>query len=114
MSAEETSGSGRPVILATCRLPGEAQARLGRDYAARLRQDDAILPPSAIVEAAPGADGLLIAPTDRLSAETIAALIDGLYVRHALRAGGPDAEQARRICRDCLDSHLSGHAGALQ
>ena len=87
MSAEETSGSGRPVILATCRLPGEAQARLGRDYAARLRQDDAILPPSAIVEAAPGADGLLIAPTDRLSAETIAALPPGLRIIATVSVG---------------------------
>ncbi|MCB1437385.1 MAG: D-glycerate dehydrogenase, partial [Rhodobiaceae bacterium] len=78
---------GRPVILATCRLPGEAQARLGRDYAARLRQDDAILPPSAIVEAAPGADGLLIAPTDRLSAETIAALPPGLRIIATVSVG---------------------------
>ena len=77
--------------------------RLYQVYAARLRSNlvDALRP---LVEDA----------TLKSTAETIAALIDGLYVRHALRAGGPDAEQARRICRDCLDSHLSGHAGALQ
>ncbi|MCG6858879.1 MAG: transcriptional regulator BetI [Salaquimonas sp.] len=49
------------------------------------------------------------------AADTLGALIDGLYVRHALRADGPDAGEARRICMACLDRHLSEHAvGGVQ
>ena len=49
------------------------------------------------------------------TADTLAALIDGLYVRHALRSTGPDAAEARRICVECLDRHLADHrSGVIQ
>ncbi len=46
-------------------------------------------------------------------AESLAAMIDGLYVRHALRREGPDAAQAIQHCIDHLQSRLSSE-GALQ
>lgn len=72
-------------------------ARLLQVYSRRLR--------SNLVHA-------LLATMDRRKAEelaeTIAALIDGLYVRHALRREGPDAAEAVRICIDHLDCRLTG------
>jgi TetR/AcrR family transcriptional repressor of bet genes len=49
---------------------------------------------------------LMPAPDALETAETLAAIIDGLYVRHALRSGGPDAREAIRICRTCLARQL--------
>lgn len=71
-------------------------ARLLQVYTGRLRSNlvDALrrmMPPAEAIDAA----------------ETLAAMIDGLYVRHALRAGGPDAGEAIRICRACLDRLLA-------
>lgn len=74
-------------------------ARLLAVYTGRLR--------SNLVDAL---RALLPAEQAASSAETLAALIDGLYVRHALRAAGPDAREAIAICRDCLDSRLA-HEG---
>ena len=70
-------------------------ARLLRIYVARLRSNlvhalGALMPRAAALEAA----------------ETLASLIDGLYIRHALRPQGPDAVEAARICRACLDAAL--------
>ncbi len=39
-------------------------------------------------------------------AESLAAMIDGLYVRHALRHEGPDAAEATRHCMNHLHSQL--------
>ncbi|GIL01446.1 MAG: HTH-type transcriptional regulator BetI [Alphaproteobacteria bacterium] len=70
-------------------------ARLLGIYTRRLRSNlvDALRQLLPVAEAA-------------VAAETLAAIIDGLYVRHALRTGGPDAGKAIRICRTCLDRHL--------
>lgn len=49
---------------------------------------------------------LLPAGEANKAAETLAAIIDGLYVRHALRAAGPDAAEAIDICRTFLVRQL--------
>ncbi|MEC9344502.1 MAG: transcriptional regulator BetI [Pseudomonadota bacterium] len=45
-----------------------------------------------------------------VAADTLGARFDGRYVRHALRPSGPDAGEARRICRDCLERQLAKQA----
>lgn len=45
-----------------------------------------------------------------LVAAGIAALIDGLYIRHALNEGLPDAEAAVALVEDYLILHLKEHA----
>ena len=40
------------------------------------------------------------------TAEGLAALIDGLYVRHSLRHDGPDSGEAVAICMQYLDDRL--------
>ena len=41
-----------------------------------------------------------------VTAESIASMIDGLYVRHALRREGPDGAEAVAICLQYLDDRL--------
>jgi TetR/AcrR family transcriptional repressor of bet genes len=40
------------------------------------------------------------------TAEGLAALVDGLYVRHSLRPNGPDANEAMAICMQYLEDRL--------
>jgi lactate dehydrogenase-like 2-hydroxyacid dehydrogenase len=63
-----------PTLLITRRLPAAVEARARRDYAVRQREEDEPLAPDALVALAEGADGILCAPGDPLTAETIARL----------------------------------------
>lgn len=64
----------RPVILVTRKLPEAVEARLARDFDARLNPDDRTLGPDELLVGAQGADGILTSAIDRLPA----ALIDRL------------------------------------
>ena len=64
----------RPRVLVTRRLPDAVEARLGRDYDARLSPDDSQLGRDALLLAAEGCDAILPTLTDRLDADTIANL----------------------------------------
>jgi TetR/AcrR family transcriptional repressor of bet genes len=50
---------------------------------------------------------LMPGPHALSAAEAIAAMIDGLYVRHALRTEGPDAAAAVQLCMDCFNDRLA-------
>lgn len=63
----------RPVLLVTRRLPPAVEARARRDYDARLNPEDRLLG-SGLVQAAAGAEALLVTPSERLDAATIRAL----------------------------------------
>ncbi len=66
----------KPVLLISRRLPEPVQARAARDWDARLNTEDRPHSSAELVEAATAcdADALLVTPTDRLTAEVIAAL----------------------------------------
>ncbi len=64
----------RPAILVTRKLPDAVTARLSRDYRPTLNPDDRRYAAAALVAAAAGHDALLVAPTERMSAEVLAAL----------------------------------------
>jgi TetR/AcrR family transcriptional repressor of bet genes len=51
--------------------------------------------------------GLMDRRTALATAEGLAAMIDGFYVRHALRPQGPDASAAIAACMDYLDNRLA-------
>ena len=73
-----------------------AAARLLQVYSRRLR--------SNLVDAL----RTMMPRTDADSAaESMAAMIDGLYVRHALRREGPDGVEAVRLCRQYLEDRLA-------
>jgi TetR/AcrR family transcriptional regulator, transcriptional repressor of bet genes len=59
-----------------------------------------------------GLVSVLDRPAAAHAAEGIAAMIDGLYIRHALKDQPPDAAAAIALVEDYLESKLSG-AGAL-
>ena len=64
----------KPVLLITRQLPDAVAARASTQFDARLNQPDGQWSPAEIVELAQGADAILCFSTDRLAAETIAAL----------------------------------------
>ncbi len=44
----------------------------------------------------------------RQAAEATAAIIDGVFIRHALRKAGPDRQEAIALCNRQIDSFLAG------
>ena len=66
----------KPTILVTRRLPEPVEARLVRDFDARLNPTDAVFGTDALIAAAAeiGADGLLMCPTERFTADVIERL----------------------------------------
>ncbi|MBB4305143.1 lactate dehydrogenase-like 2-hydroxyacid dehydrogenase [Rhodobium orientis] len=66
--------SKSPAILVTRRLPDNVRSRLARDYSADLNEDDGVLSRDELLRRARDADALLICPTEKMSAEVIAAL----------------------------------------
>ena len=64
----------RPSVLVTRKLPEAVEARLMRDYDARLNADDALYDRERLLAGAEGMDALLICSTELMRAETIDAL----------------------------------------
>lgn len=64
----------RPALLATRKLPDAVTARLSRDYRATLNPADRRYSGAELIAAANGHDALLIAPTERMTPEALAAL----------------------------------------
>lgn len=64
----------KPVVLVTRKLPDAVEARLRRDYQARLNPTDTLYSADDIVERAEGADAILPCHTEKLTAEVIARL----------------------------------------
>src|SRR4051812_47017337 len=65
------SMSASPVVLVTRRLPPAVEARLRRDYDARLNPDDRLYSKDELVESARGAQGILPCHTEHFSADVI-------------------------------------------
>jgi len=70
--------SGKPVVLVTRRLPEAVEARLQRDYDARLNVDDEVYSSDRLIELAAGAAAIIPCHTEKLSAEVIARLPDSV------------------------------------
>ncbi|MDA1091146.1 MAG: D-glycerate dehydrogenase [Proteobacteria bacterium] len=66
--------SDKPVILVTRKLPDAVEARLKRDYEARLNPDDALYSRDELIERAQGAQGILPCHTEIFDADMIARL----------------------------------------
>jgi lactate dehydrogenase-like 2-hydroxyacid dehydrogenase len=65
--------SQRPTVVVTRRLPEAVERELGREFDARLNQDDRPLGPEGLQEALRTSDGLLCTVTDRLTEEVLSA-----------------------------------------
>lgn len=64
----------KPVVLVTRKLPARVEARVSRDYQARLNPDDRAYGADELVALAEGADALLPCHTEVLSGEVIGRL----------------------------------------
>ncbi len=58
----------RPRIFVTRKLPEAVEARLQRDYDARLNPEDAVYREAELLAGAEGADGIVTSPTERFGA----------------------------------------------
>ncbi len=72
------SEGSRPIVFVSRQLPPHVEARLTRDYEARLNAEDALYDTDALIAGAQGAQALLVCPTDRVSAEVIEQLPDSI------------------------------------
>ncbi|MHB1217996.1 MAG: 2-hydroxyacid dehydrogenase [Alphaproteobacteria bacterium] len=68
----------KKTVLVTRRLTPSVEARLARDYDARLNPSDEIYAPERLAAAAQGADALLVAATDNVGPAVISKLPDSV------------------------------------
>ncbi len=81
-------------VTVTRRLPAPVEARLARDFTARLNADDTPLDADAIVAACRGADVLLPTVTDRIDAALIARLPESVRLIANFGAGTDHIDRA--------------------
>jgi lactate dehydrogenase-like 2-hydroxyacid dehydrogenase len=72
--------SPKPVVLVTRKLPEAVEARLARDYEARLNPTDALYDADALIARAAGADAILPCHTEHFDAGVIARLPDTVAI----------------------------------
>ncbi|MBT3359637.1 MAG: D-glycerate dehydrogenase [Rhodospirillales bacterium] len=70
----------KPVVLVTRKLPDAVEARLSRDYDAKLNPDDALYTSDELIERAQGVDAILPCHTEKFTADVIARLPDSVRV----------------------------------
>ena len=63
-----------PVVLVTRKIPANVEARVSRDYQARLNPEDRLYSTGELLAAAEGANAILCCHTEHFSAEVIAKL----------------------------------------
>lgn len=64
----------RPVLLISRKLPAAVEAAIAQKFVARFNPDDRVYSTDELIAKAEGADGLLICPSEKLSADVIGAL----------------------------------------
>ncbi|MBL8671550.1 MAG: D-glycerate dehydrogenase [Alphaproteobacteria bacterium] len=77
----------RPVVLCTRKFPPAVEARLARDYDARLDVDDRVIDGSELLKLAEGCDALMIASSTKLTAQAIGALPKSVKIAASFAVG---------------------------
>ncbi len=72
--------SDKPTILVTRKLPEAVEARLSRDYDARLNPDDILYSKDELIDRAIGAQGILPCHTERFSSHVIERLPEDVKI----------------------------------
>ncbi len=70
--------NNKPIVLVTRGLPKAVEARLARDYDARLNHNDNIYTSEEIIELAAGATAIIPCHTEKLTADVIQRLPDSV------------------------------------
>ena len=93
--------SKKAVVLVTRKLPQAVEARLARDYDARLNKEDTVYNSKQIIDLAAGADAIIPCHTEKLTAEVIQQLPDSIRAICSFSVGFDhidlDAAKARGI-----------------
>ncbi|MCP5153170.1 MAG: D-glycerate dehydrogenase [Ectothiorhodospiraceae bacterium] len=75
-----TAANRRPKILAARLLPPNVEARLARDFAATSNPDDVIWSADELVARAAGHDGMVVASSEKMTAEVIGRLPESVRI----------------------------------
>ena len=88
----------RPRIFVTRKLPEAVEARLQRDYDARLNPEDAVYGEAELLAGAEGADGIVTSPTERFGAGLVDRLPASVRIIATFSVGYDhvDVEACRR------------------
>jgi lactate dehydrogenase-like 2-hydroxyacid dehydrogenase len=95
-------------LTVTRRLPDEIEARIRRDYSTRFNIDDHLYTSDELVEAAAGADALLVTPRDVLDAAVIARLPQSVRVIATLSVGYEHIDLAAAAARGIQVTNTPG------
>ncbi|MGE0210291.1 MAG: 2-hydroxyacid dehydrogenase [Parvibaculaceae bacterium] len=74
------SAQGKPKVVVSRKLPQDVEERLAKLFDCQLNADDKLFTGDELAQLSQGADGLLVCPTDKLTAEVIGELPDSLKV----------------------------------
>ncbi len=91
----------KPIVVAARAFPPAVEARLQRDYEARLNPEDNIHSSDALLELSEGADALMVTPSEKISAEFVGKLPETVKIVASFSVGydhiDVDACRARGI-----------------
>ncbi len=79
--------SSKPSVLVTRGMPEAVATRLTRDYDARLNQEDLLYGTDALLRRASDCQAILCTPTEKMDAETIAALPEEVRILATFSVG---------------------------
>ncbi len=99
------SEDSKPTVLVSRALPPRVEARLSRDYDARLNPGDALSDAETLIAGAQGAQALLVCPTDRVSAEVIAQLPESIVAIATFSVGYDHIDLAAAKERGIIVTH---------
>src|SRR3546814_9261058 len=98
----------KPVLFFTRRMPPAVEARLLRDYDARLNPDDRVYTSDELAAGAAGADAMLVCSTEKIMAPLVARLPDQLKVIATLSVGYEHIDVAACRTRGIVAANAPG------
>lgn len=98
----------RPVLFVTRRMPPAVEARLLRDYDARLNPDDRVYSTDELATGAAGADAMLICSSEKITAPLVARLPDRLKVIATFSVGYEHIDVAACRARGIVVANAPG------
>ncbi|MFC3677209.1 2-hydroxyacid dehydrogenase [Ferrovibrio xuzhouensis] len=98
----------KPVLFVTRRMPPAVEARLLRDYDARLNPDDRVYTANELAAGADGADAMLVCSTEKITAPLVARLPDRLKVIATFSVGYEHIDIAACRARGIVTANAPG------
>ena len=98
----------RPTVFVTRKLPPAVEARVARDYEARLNPDDRIYTADELVARAANADAMLICTSEKITANLVARLPQRLKVISTFSVGYEHLDLAACRARGIVAANIPG------